>query len=129
MATPYTLKKLLKGAEFSAVLSRTRAALSAQGFGVPMEMDMQATFKAKLGQDSPPKVLLGACMPKIAWDVLQLEPEIAALLPCNVVVSAVDGGVEVMAVRPTQLFTLTALRDVSAAKQVEDKLAAALEAL
>ena len=37
-----------------------------------------------------PQVILGACRPQLAYEALQLDPSIATVLPCNVVVRAVD---------------------------------------
>jgi len=105
--TPYSLARSLPR-PFDEVLAQTRTALAAEGFGVPTEMDTQAIFKAKLGQDSERRIILGACLPAVAFEAMQAEPELAVLLPCNVVVREVAGGTEVTAVKPTQLFTLTA---------------------
>ena len=86
--------------DFDAVLERTRAALQQQGFGVLTEIDVQATLKAKIGQDFRPYRILGACNPAMAHEALRLEPHVGAMLPCNVVVQQVDGGVEVFAIDP-----------------------------
>jgi len=67
-----------------------RDALEAQGFGVLTEIDLQATLKKKLDVDVLPQVILGDCRPALAYEALRVDPSIAAVLPCNVVVRAVD---------------------------------------
>lgn len=114
---------------FDEALAKTRAALAAEGFGIPAEIDTQAVFKAKLGVDTERRLILGACLPQVAFEALKVEPEIALLLPCNVVVREVPGGSEVSAIKPTTLFTLTSKVDVAHAGVVEAKLEAALKRL
>ncbi len=96
--------------------------MSTHGFGIPVEMDTQAIFKQKLGKDSPSRVILGACLASVAFDVLAQEPDIAVLLPCNVVVREISGGCGVSAVSPTTLFALVENVDPSHAEIVETKL-------
>lgn len=86
--------------DFDAVLERTRAALKAHGFGVLTEIDVQATLKAKIGQDFRPYRILGACNPVMAHEALSMEPHVGVMLPCNVVVQQLDGAVEVFAIDP-----------------------------
>ena len=75
-----------------------RRALADQGFGILTEIDMSATLKAKLDVDIPPQVILGACRPALAHQALLADPSIAAVLPCNVVVRAVDAETTVVEV-------------------------------
>ncbi len=126
--TAYSLSRTVPQS-FDAVLAQARAALAAEGFGVPTEMDTQAIFKAKLGRNSERRIILGACLPAVAFEAMQAEPELAVLLPCNVVVREVSGGTEVTAVKPTRLFTLTAKVDPAHAGAVEARLEAVLERL
>ena len=42
------------------------------------------------------QVILGACRPQLAHQALETDPSIAALLPCNVVVRAVDEGTTIV---------------------------------
>jgi uncharacterized protein (DUF302 family) len=86
--------------DFHAVVERTRAALQKHGFGVLTEIDVQATLKAKIGQDFRPYRILGACNPTMAHEALKMEPHVGVMLPCNVVVQQTEDGVEVFAVDP-----------------------------
>jgi uncharacterized protein (DUF302 family) len=81
-----------------------REALGAQGFGVLTEIDVAATLNAKLGIDRPPLKILGACNPTLAHRALQIDPSVALLLPCNVVLEQHGDGTRVRVVDPLALM-------------------------
>ena len=126
----YTMNRLISGENFDAVDARTRKALADHGFGVLTEIDVAATMKKKLDVDMPAYRILGACNPKMAWQAIGMEPRVGAMLPCNVIIRAVDGGVEVSAIDPVasmQAIDNPALHAV--AGQVRDLLRQAVKAI
>lgn len=118
---------------FDDAVARTREALAGQGFGVLTEIDMQATLKAKLGQDMERYLILGACNPPLAHRAVDIDRQIGLLLPCNVVVradSSAEGTVIVEAMDPQVLVDVTGEADMRpVADEVAAKLRAALESL
>jgi uncharacterized protein (DUF302 family) len=116
---------------YDTVVSKVRAALADQGFGVLTEIDVQATMKAKLDADIAPQLILGACRPPLALAALQAEPSIGLLLPCNVVVRSLNQTTTaVEAVDPQTMVSMTdnpALQGV--ADDAAQRLTAALDSL
>jgi uncharacterized protein (DUF302 family) len=128
--TGYTISTTLHE-PYSAAVEAVRAALGDQGFGILTEIDLKATLKAKLDVDVAPQVILGACRPALAHEALSAEPSIAAVLPCNVVVRAVDDSTTVVeAFDPDAMMGLAdnaALHTVAA--DAKQRITAALAAL
>ncbi len=125
-------KTRISSDSFDAVVDKVTAALKEQGFGVLTEIDVKATMKKKLDVDFSEYKILGACNPPLAHKALSAAPAMGLLLPCNVVVRALDdGGFEVNAVKPSAMFA--GFVDDPALSEVADaadaKLKAAIDAL
>lgn len=117
--------------DFAPAVVRTRDALAEQGFGILTEIDVAATMKTKLDVDMPPYLILGACNPPLAHQAIGIDASIGLLLPCNVVVRALDHGctlVEVM--DPNVMVSATGNTELApVAEQARIRLSAALDAL
>jgi uncharacterized protein (DUF302 family) len=102
---------------FDEALARVEEALEREKFGVLTRIDVQATLKKKLDVDFPPFQILGACMPHMAHKALVADPEIAIMLPCNVVVRGLEGGgarVEVVnTAAMAQMFPAAGIEEVA----------------
>ena len=116
---------------YADTVDDVRAALVEQGFGVLTEIDLRETLKNKLDIDVAPQVILGACRPQLAYAALQIDPSIAVLLPCNVVVRSLDEQTSlVQAFDPAAMIGLAgngALDSVAA--EARQRLTAALATL
>ena len=109
------------------VESAMREALAGQGFGVLTEIDVAATFKAKLGIDGPALKILGACNPTLAHHALEIDPLVALLLPCNVVLRGDGARTEVSIADPRTLMPGPELAALAA--DAVARLTAALDAV
>ena len=126
----YTINRMFNESTFDDIDARTRTALADNGFGVLTEIDVKATMKKKLDIEMRPYRILGACNPSMAHQAIGMEPRVGAMLPCNVILREVDGGVEVSAIDPVasmQAIDNPSLHSV--AGQVRDLLKKAVEAI
>jgi uncharacterized protein (DUF302 family) len=117
-------------APFADAVTRVRAALAVQGFGVLTEIDVTATLRAKLGEHMEDYLILGACNPSLAHQALGADRSIGLLLPCNVVVRAVGGGTAVELLDPQVMTALVGRPELGPiAEEAARRLAAVLAAL
>ncbi|GHG50649.1 ABC transporter [Sinomonas cellulolyticus] len=121
---------------YAEAVEAVRAALKDQGFGILTEIDIRTTFAAKLGADAANAVgdyvILGACNPNLASRALAAEPEMGALLPCNVVVRRGPGADEttVEAIDPQTMVQVSSSEQVrEVADDAGTRLRAALAAV
>lgn len=117
---------------FEEALARLPEALKKEGFGVITEIDLQATFKAKLGVDFRRYRVIGACDPSFAHTALLGDARAGLLLPCNVVLYEDDNGKAVVgAVDPMQTLgdSSSGAGLVDVAREVGSRLERVLVAL
>jgi uncharacterized protein (DUF302 family) len=117
-----------------ATRAAVEAAFKAEGFGVLTEIDVQATLREKLGAAHEGHRILGICNPHLAKQALDIDRDVALLLPCTVTLRELaDGGTEVRVLDPKAAFTLAApdtrARLEPLADDVAARLGAALSAL
>ena len=126
----YAFGKTLSLDPASAVQKVTEA-LAKEGFGVLTEIDVSGTMKKKLDIDLPPYRILGACNPHLASQAIAVEPEIGALLPCNVVVRQdAEGRTRVEFMDPYAVLSLVERPEVSSlAGEVRNRLERVMAAL
>jgi uncharacterized protein (DUF302 family) len=115
---------------FDQAVAAVTQALAKEGFGVLTEIDVQATLKKKLNLDRPPYKILGACNPQFAHRALDAEPQIGALLPCNVVVREEGGKTIVEFMDPDAVLKLVERPEIGTiAAEVRARLQRVMAAL
>ncbi len=127
LETGYTLTTRTS-LSFPDAVACVREELKAEGFGVLCEIDVQATLREKLGEEIEPSLILGACNPRLAHRALAAEPDLGALLPCNVAVYVREGETHVSAVDAERMLSIVgndALDPI--AEEVRGRLAAVVE--
>ncbi|MES2094406.1 MAG: DUF302 domain-containing protein [Actinomycetota bacterium] len=114
---------------YTEAVAKVRQELANQGFGVLTEIDVRATFEAKLGSDSARSlgdyVILGACNPLLAQQALTAEPDMGLLLPCNVVIRR-DPSADVTTIQAINPQTMVQLSNSPAIQNVADQADALL---
>ena len=115
---------------FDDAIDRVKEALKEQGFGILTEIDVRQTLKDKLGIDVEPQIILGACNPQLAHRALEIDPRIATLLPCNVVVRTERGRTIVDALDPKIIAEVPDNPDLAPiAQEAGSRIQAALDEL
>jgi len=113
---------------FAETVNRTRDLLQAAGYGVLCEIDVKAKLEEKLGVEREPYMILGACNPPLASEGLNAEPDLGALLPCNVVIYEREGRTRVAAVEPERMLSIVGNEKLeSIATRVREDLARVVE--
>jgi uncharacterized protein (DUF302 family) len=108
-----------------------RTALGDEGFGILTEIDLAATFKAKLEVDRTADKILGACNPARANRAVGIDAREGLLLPCNVIIAASSDGAVVSIVDPDVMLNMAGTDDSLAdiASEARERLVRALSAI
>lgn len=115
---------------YDDAIAKVKDVLKEQGFGVLTEIDVRQTFRDKLDIDVEAQIILGACNPQLAHRALEIDPRVATLLPCNVVVRTENGRTVVEALDPKIIAEVpgnAALAPI--AEEAGQRIQAALDAL
>ncbi len=120
----YYFQKTLFSVSFDEAIEKVTKELKKEGFGILTEIDVQATLKKRLNVDFRRYRILGACNPPFAYQALQAELHIGAMLPCNVVVMEKDDGkINVSAIEPmASMMAVGNSKLNSVAKEIQKKL-------
>jgi uncharacterized protein (DUF302 family) len=121
----YHISKEVEKQDFDQLKEKVIEALKTEGFGVLTEIDIKATMKKKLDKEYKPFLILGACNPVFADKVLSIDPNMSAMLPCNVSLRELDSGkIEVSAIEPIAAMAGMGSPDIKPlATEVSEKLA------
>ncbi len=124
------LKRTVSGS-LPVVQERITAALRKEGFGILTRIDLHQKFKETLGKDVAPVVILGACNPKLAYEAYAVNSDVAAVLPCNVVLRELSPDqISVEIAKPSSMMAFVAEPGLIAmAEQADTLLERALASL
>lgn len=116
---------------FDEAVEKVRAVLLEEHLGVVSEVNVQAIFKNKMDKDIPPYRIFGACNPKLASDILEVEPNAGTLLPCNFIMyETTPGNVVVSFMDPVTVLGLAQSEAAHTVGQVaKEKLLRVIEKL
>ncbi len=113
---------------YDEAVEKVTAALKVEGFGILTRIDVQATYKEKLGADFRPYIILGACNPPLSFRALSANPEVGLMLPCNVTVEALPaGGSLARIVNPILVMNAGNLAEIPALVEVAEEAYTRLE--
>jgi uncharacterized protein (DUF302 family) len=118
----YTFGTLASGT-MEEVEARVAAALAEEGFGILTRIDVAATLKEKIDVERDAYVILGACNPALANRMIDVDEEIGALLPCNVVLRQEGAEIAVRFMDPDAILSVVDAPDAGTiATETREKL-------
>jgi uncharacterized protein (DUF302 family) len=126
----YHISKIVNDT-FENVVERVIELFKKQGLGVVSEINMHEKFKEKLNEDFRRYKILGTCSPIHAYQIVDKEPHIGIMLPCNVVIQEwEEKKIEVSAVNPMEAMKPVDNKDLNCiAGQIYNKINSVMEKL
>ena len=108
-----------------------RAALMGEGFGILTEVDVTQTLRTKLGVETKPYRILGACNPGIAHRAMSADPRVGAFLPCGLALFEEPAGVTTIVLQDPGVIAVGFTADglAEAASEAREKLTKALDSV
>lgn len=104
--------------DFETTVQRVTAALQQEKMGILNEINVDTVLKNKLNVEMPRYRILNVCSPTIGHRLVSADPDIGALLPCNVLVrEEYDGTTTVIFMDPVTVFGLSQNEEVIAIAQ------------
>lgn len=85
----YVYKKETK-LSFEEAVDKVKEELKKEGFGVLSEIRIDKLFKEKFDLDMEKYVILGACNPKLSSQLIEIDYDNGAFLPCNLLIYSKD---------------------------------------
>jgi uncharacterized protein (DUF302 family) len=102
-------KKVVYGTIDENILKLTEA-LESQGFSLLFRLNFHEKIKEKTGKEIAPAVILGVCIPSLAYEAFIINPGSLNFMPCHAVVREMSSGVfSIELTRP--LFFIKTLTD------------------
>ncbi|MEK7991071.1 MAG: DUF302 domain-containing protein [Thiotrichaceae bacterium] len=94
--------------DFDSAVKKVTETLKQHQFGILTEINVDTVLKAKMDVDMPRYLILGACNPSLANQMIQADPDIGAVMPCNVLVRDAGNGKTIVAfLDPETVFGLS----------------------
>jgi uncharacterized protein (DUF302 family) len=114
-------KHNINAANIDDVIEKVTNKLKSANFGILSKIDFTAKLKEKLNVDIPQTVVLGACNPKLAYEIYQKSTDFLSVLPCNVVIREIaPTKYSIEMIKPSQMVKLLANNEI-------DKMATSMD--
>ena len=91
--------------DIETATEKIKEKLQKEGFGIVTQFDVNKALKEKLDIDFRQYRILGACNPAFALRSINTEEKIGTILPCNVMLQEVEGGIEIAIINPKSMVS------------------------